>query len=526
MQPKTSIWPKRIRVERKIVNLLSRSLYLDFPRAIREMVSNSYDADATVIRINVDLGRGEIVVEDNGNGISSDQFDRYLEIAGAPIEGGRLSPRFQRTRIGRFGVGFLATFPFCERLEISSKRQGSDTGFVATIATARFVKGAGAEEEVSSIPVNGYDSAKLGPTHTHFTRIRMVGLTQLVDEYFHKEPSRRYSTIESWTGMERLRWQLCEDIPLDFSSANSPSAKALGTESVGMDVLLNGQKLFRNDPPGQLIETHDGECVKVANLAFRYAITTNWRIVHPVQARGLKIRLHGIGVGPRTYLDYEKQVGYRSRLNWLTGEVHVLEGLDEALALSRDAFTWSPEYEALKDHIHKVLTRTALWVETVAVAEKTMADQFDSRGTLPPMSSREVASQNISALQNAGFTVVHKNLNEAGRSDAPVLIDKTNRIVTVIDDHSALSDVVELPGWGMRVRYRAFEETTSRKLQAARLSKDGVIEINTAYPLFSKGYKGDIFRRLHFVLFMAQRECKSASQMYDYLVEHIREEFG
>ena len=34
-------WPKRITVERKIVSLLSRSLYADFPRAKREAVSNS-----------------------------------------------------------------------------------------------------------------------------------------------------------------------------------------------------------------------------------------------------------------------------------------------------------------------------------------------------------------------------------------------------------------------------------------------------------------------------------------------------
>ncbi len=161
----TTDWPKRIRVERRIVSLLSRSLYSDFPKAIREMVSNAYDADATLVKINVDLRHKEIVVEDNGNGMSSDEFDSYLRIAGEPIEGGRLSPKFQRQRIGRFGVGFLASFPFCSSLELTSKREGSEVGFTANIPAERFVKGIGVEEDVSSIPVDGYNQAEAGERH-------------------------------------------------------------------------------------------------------------------------------------------------------------------------------------------------------------------------------------------------------------------------------------------------------------------------------------------------------------------------
>ena len=78
----SSSWPKRITVERKIVNLLSRSLYADFPRAIREAVSNSFDADATVVRIQIDLLHKEIIIEDNGVGMSVEKFDNYLRIAG------------------------------------------------------------------------------------------------------------------------------------------------------------------------------------------------------------------------------------------------------------------------------------------------------------------------------------------------------------------------------------------------------------------------------------------------------------
>ena len=92
-------WPKKIRVDRKIVNLLSRSLYSDFPRAIREMVSNSYDADATEVKIQIDLKKKELVVEDNGNGMTVEQFDNYLEIAGEKYEGNSCFNRSFRTQM-------------------------------------------------------------------------------------------------------------------------------------------------------------------------------------------------------------------------------------------------------------------------------------------------------------------------------------------------------------------------------------------------------------------------------------------
>lgn len=517
-------WPKRIRVERRIVNLLSRSLYTDLPRAIREMVSNSYDADATLVKIKIDRRGKEIMVEDNGNGMSADQFDRYLRIAGEPIESGDFSPKFQRGRIGHFGVGFLASFPFCDTIEVTSKGQGSEVGFTAIIPTKRFVQGTGTEEEVSSIPVDGYNEPSPGKVHEHYTRIRMIGLNELANRYFGKKSERRRYSIEAWSGMDRLKWQLRETLPLDFSNKNTELAKCLGSKSVSMEVWLNDERLFRNDPGGQAIESTEQTYIKEGNLTFKYVVTTNWHIIQPVEARGLKIRLNGVGIGPRTYLDVEKEVRTFSRLNWLSGEIHILTGLDESLALSRDSFTWSPDYQALKERFHRILTRTALWVERVASTEKTLIEAFEKRDTVPPISTMELINQTIKRLSNAGFQILHKHRQEIRDEKYPIIIDKKNKVVSVIDDHPAISDVVEIPGRQLKVRYMAFGKE-QRDKGPIRLSKDGTIEINTSYPIFSGKTKGDILRRLHLLLFLAKQECSSADEMYEYLVSRIREEF-
>jgi hypothetical protein len=520
------VWPKRIRVERRIVNLLSRSLYSDFPRAIREIVSNAYDADATAVRIKIDLRNKEIVIEDNGNGMSIEQFDRYLRIAGHPAEGKNISPKFQRQRIGRFGVGFLASFPFCERLELTSKREGSDVGFTAIIPAERFVKGTGSEEEVSDIPVNGYNEPDPGQKHEHYTKIRMLGLTSLANEYFHKgPPQKKRSTIESWDGMERLQWEMCETLPLDFSNKNTPLGQFLGDTPSGMEIFLNGKQLFRNDPAGQMVASTEKTRIQLGNLEFRYLISTNWKIIQPVEARGLKIRIRNVGIGPRTYLDVEKEVRTFSHLTWLSGEVHVHSGLDESLALSRDTFTWNPDYQAFKEFFYKILTKYAGWVERVASAENSISKVFEKRSSLPSVSTIDIANESVKTLSNAGFEVVHMSHKDFKDDVCPVKIDKLRKIVTFVDDHPALTDLIDLPKRGVRIRYMAFNKESSQT-QPVRLSKDGVIEVNTSYPVFrGSKTKSDILRRIHLILFMAKRESTSVDDMYDYLLKRLREEF-
>jgi hypothetical protein len=521
----TTGWPKRITVERKIVNLLSRSLYADFPRAIREAVSNSYDADATVVKIYVNTNNREIIVEDNGNGMSVEQFDDYLRIAGRKAEAG-LSEKFYRKRIGRFGVGFLASFPFCDNLEITSKREGLEVGFTARIPTRRFVEGKGIEEEeISSIPIDGYNEPLIGKGHEHYTRIRMIGLSNLVDEYFKVRPEAKTISIQSQPGMKRLKWQLCETLSLDFERKYSDIAQILGSKPVGMEVWLNNEKLYRSDPGGQVLASSGQTHIKLGNLEFKYAISTDWKIIHPVEARGLKVRLNGVGIGPRTYFDIEKEVRTFSRLNWLTGEVHIMAGLDESLGLTRDSFIWSPEYETLKDFFHKVLLRVHSQVENVASVEKEVSEAISKKGTMLPVSLEEVVDRSVKQLSNSGFQIIHKKKEEIEHTRSPVIIDKKNRTATIIDDYVTDKNAMEVPRYaGIKIKY-GFFEGRRKSMEPVRLADDGTIELNKSYPIFLSKTKGEILRRIHVLLLLAKRECKSTDEMYDYLVKRIREEF-
>ena len=94
--------------------------------AVIELVKNSYDADATVVRLHAsdlsDPQVGELTVEDNGNGMTLDRFRvAFLRIAGRDKEGGsRTSPRYSRAYTGQKGIGRLASQKLASVLEIRS----------------------------------------------------------------------------------------------------------------------------------------------------------------------------------------------------------------------------------------------------------------------------------------------------------------------------------------------------------------------------------------------------------------------
>ena len=51
-----------LKVDAKVVSHLSIGLYKNFSRAIKELVSNAYDAEATEVKINLDLKSKRLLI--------------------------------------------------------------------------------------------------------------------------------------------------------------------------------------------------------------------------------------------------------------------------------------------------------------------------------------------------------------------------------------------------------------------------------------------------------------------------------
>lgn len=296
-------WTKRLTVDKRIVRLLSASTYENFPDAIREMVSNAYDADATEVRITINLEQDFIRIRDNGNGMTPEEFDFFLRIAGQKRDKKRISSEFGRKQIGQFGIGFLAIFPFGEQIEVTSTAVRSNIMFKAVIPANQYVK-EGQTIDVEDIQIPGYQTEDAKNFDTHGTTFQIKGLTDMVRRYFNSDlkiqPRRKKNTIKGLEPLERFRWILQEDLPLDYQ-IDSPYIDALkDLGESGIRVWLNDKELFRNSLGSHILENERWE---YNNISCRYVIATNWKVISPDEAQSYKIRLKNVGIGKRTSFD-------------------------------------------------------------------------------------------------------------------------------------------------------------------------------------------------------------------------------
>ena len=128
----------KMTISRMTVDKLGVKLYDRVSAVIAELVANGYDADAEVVTIEAPMGtylatrsQGQvkdagytIVVNDDGCGMTPEVINSfYLKVGGErrtdPIRGDK-SARLARSVMGRKGVGKLAPFGICNKIEIIS----------------------------------------------------------------------------------------------------------------------------------------------------------------------------------------------------------------------------------------------------------------------------------------------------------------------------------------------------------------------------------------------------------------------
>ena len=123
-------------ISRLTVDKLGMKLYDKVSAVIAELIANSYDADATEVKVYAPMGeylatknQGQlidkghsIVVEDNGIGMTPEEVNEFYLVVGAERRAdekrGDTSGIYKRKVMGRKGVGKLAPFGVCQKVEI------------------------------------------------------------------------------------------------------------------------------------------------------------------------------------------------------------------------------------------------------------------------------------------------------------------------------------------------------------------------------------------------------------------------
>lgn len=110
-----------------VLNHLGRNLYRNFITVLGEAISNSWDADASEVRIYINKDTGSFIIKDTGDGMDHDDFQhKFLKVGYSKRKGNGLSSPGKRPYIGAKGIGKLALLSCAETITVVSKTEKTE----------------------------------------------------------------------------------------------------------------------------------------------------------------------------------------------------------------------------------------------------------------------------------------------------------------------------------------------------------------------------------------------------------------
>lgn len=112
-----------------VLNHLGRNLYRNFITVLGEAISNSWDAEAKNVWIYTDREKEKLLVKDDGQGMTSDDFrNKFLKVGYSKrgLDGKTIKSSGGRPYIGRKGIGKLALLSCAKKISVVSKIDHGD----------------------------------------------------------------------------------------------------------------------------------------------------------------------------------------------------------------------------------------------------------------------------------------------------------------------------------------------------------------------------------------------------------------
>lgn len=143
-----------LQTDEKVIARITDGIYRQPGSALRELLANAFDADATEVIIDTDVPRfSRMVIRDNGRGMSLETLAHIVHHIGGSAkrsEKGRtldlvdpsdtsVSPQGRRL-IGKIGIGLFSVAQLTRHFQIISKVQGEDYRSVADIVLSQFTE--------------------------------------------------------------------------------------------------------------------------------------------------------------------------------------------------------------------------------------------------------------------------------------------------------------------------------------------------------------------------------------------------
>lgn len=392
-----------IDVAASVIADISAGIYRTPAGALKELVSNAFDADAENVRVSTSGPQfSTFTCTDDGSGLTAERFKEIMGLIGGSTkrDRGETSQIFRRPLIGRIGIGLLSIGQICSSFEIFSSAKGSQTKFRARIDLEPYMRPEARRMQLGSklktdekVRVGEYEIEETEEEpDKHYTRVVMEKINPGFKKQLRSQPmvelgvtpktfkkgdmkaflaSVSKDTVAEHGAYAQLIWELAVTTPVRYFPEgpvrNTPKLNDLRKtlESYKFHVFLDGVELLKPI----LLPTSTSVTHKVyPDLDFRkklsssrelkvrgYLYWQNTRIL-PRELQGILVRVRNVGIGSfdPTYLGYPKHEGWK--FSQLCGELYVDEGLDEAINIDRASFRETDEaYLALQEFLFQRL---------------------------------------------------------------------------------------------------------------------------------------------------------------------------
>jgi hypothetical protein len=392
---------KKIILHEKAFAHLTRGMYRSPASAVRELISNAWDAGAHNVQIRTGYPHFvEMTITDDGDGFNRDEFLRIVEggLGNSEKRIRESSSPSDRPIIGRLGIGMFGIAQICGSFLISSNPKVGQP-FKARIRLYNLIKEELDKPETPYVQTSETDASleihvgdwrelPFDPDEFDGTGTRIVAdvmhpvFSKTFRDSIQKEdgvPPRKWKdaviklsehhSLQELGEYFRFIWEISASVPVPYLDATAVPRNAVKKFHQNLvkqkfKVYVDGIQLFK---PVWLKGNYNGYTVvqipETTETPFNRRISFSGYIavqegsqIQPDELRGIMVRVKGVGIGlyDPSLLDYRFNEGPRTR--WITGEVYVTEGLEDALNVDRDSFNrFHPQFAYLQKAVHEIL---------------------------------------------------------------------------------------------------------------------------------------------------------------------------
>ncbi len=443
-----------IRVASRIVDYLSSGLYKSPAACLKELINNSYDADATQVDVFVKPDADRIIIEDNGHGMNREEFEKHFSVISESHkrDDADLTPS-GRPKIGKIGIGFIAANEICDEMQLISTKAGSTELLDVTIhfdlmrqdiqdrrrpekglAKAHYVGTVGDADRAAHFTqvflkrTRGEAKAILagvGASEFASGKESLYGLT--ADSVLARLRDKNLKTWSTFDAYSRNVLEVGLNVPVRYYDRWMPKLLLPrvrrfenAAEQLNFSVNFDGTNVRK-----PIVFSPDGRALvslfrySGAHVSARGYFYVQHGTIRPQELQGVLVRIRNAAVGEYdpSFLGFSSSIG-RLFQTWISSEIMADDRLEDAMNIDRRTLRVAhPAYVELQQAIHAHLADLIKQIR-VEIYEAETANRANNRIRETQQDIIDLAANEIAAVSPVAARKVRLAWRRAADNEA------------------------------------------------------------------------------------------------------------